>query len=178
MKRKVAVLETSGGTGTLDQRVLTLMPLVPLIAEQVCRQVAQPWDRANLAKDGFAGLIEAAHTPQSRVPFGMYVKHRIRGAILDGLLSGAESPRPVLSERRRLPRTPPLRTGKRSVGTRATDRGNEFLQSLFRLGGSLESSEKTGDREKLSGVTANSRAGGENLMLANEETGRASGPSN
>ena len=94
MKRKVAVLETSGGTGTLDQRVLTLMPLVPSIAEHVCRQVTQPSDRANLAKDGFAGLIEAAriHTPQSRVPFAMYVKHRIRGAILDGLLSGAVSP--------------------------------------------------------------------------------------
>jgi hypothetical protein len=81
----------------------------------------------------------------------MYVKHRIRGAILDGLLSGAVSPRPVLSERRRLPRI-----GKRSVGTQAAECGNEFLQSLFRLRGSLESSEKTGDREKLSGVTANS----------------------
>ena len=145
MKRKVAVLETSAGTGALDPRVLTLMPLVSLIAEHVCRQVAQPSDRANLAKDGFVGLIEAARvdTPQSRVSLGMYVKHHIRGAILDGLLSGAVSPRPVLSERRRLPRTEGLRTGKCSVGTRAADRGNEFLQSLFRLGGSLESSEKT-----------------------------------
>jgi Pirin C-terminal cupin domain len=100
MKRRSAVRGASGGKGTLDLRVLTYMPLVPLIAEHVCRQVAQPVDLGNLIKDGIAGLIEAAriYTPQSSVPFGIYVKHRIKGAILDGLLSGTASP-PSLSSK-------------------------------------------------------------------------------
>jgi hypothetical protein len=156
MKRRSAVRGASGGKGTLNLRVLTHMPLVPLIAEQVCRQVAQPLDLGNLTKDGIAGLIEAAriYTPQSSVPFGIYVKHRIKGAILDGLLSGTASPRPLLSERRCLPHTQQMRTGTRSVGTGEAERGDEILQSLFRLQRSLEYSENTADRVKLPSFTA------------------------
>jgi hypothetical protein len=154
MKRRSAVRGASGGKGTLDLRVLTYMPLVPLIAEHVCRQVAQPLDLGNLTKDGIAGLIEAAriYTPQSSVPFGIYVKHRIKGAILDGLLSGTASPPPLLSERRCLPHTQQMRTGMRSLGT--AERGDEFLQSLLRLERSLEYSENTTDRVKLPRFTA------------------------
>jgi DNA-directed RNA polymerase specialized sigma subunit len=107
-------------------------------------------DLGNLAKHGFAGLIEAAriYTPQSRVPFRIYVRHCIKGAILDGLLSGTALPRAMLSERRCLPNTSQMRTST-GMGMQEAERGDECLRALFRLQEHLEYSENTGDRVKL-----------------------------
>jgi len=112
MKRRSLAGGLHAEKGTFDVRVTASMPLVPVIVEHVCRQLAQPLDRGILSKDGIAGLVDAARSyiPQSRVPFRVYVKHRIKASILDGL--GAET-----------------------QGIRLED---EFILSLFGLQRSLE----------------------------------------
>jgi len=88
-KHKSTIRGASGAKGTPDPRVLGYVPLVPMIAEHVCQQAAHSLNLGNLAMDGLVGLLETAtiDTPQSGIPIGIYVKHLIRGAILDGLLS-------------------------------------------------------------------------------------------
>jgi len=144
------VVGGSAGNGTLDLRALRYVPLVPLIAENVCRQVVRPLDLGNLTKDGMAGLIKAARTdnPQSRFPFKVYAKHHIKGAILDGLLSGTESSRALSCERRRLRNAHQMRLRIRSVEMQEAERGDDFLQSLLGLQRSLQYSENTSDRVK------------------------------
>lgn len=151
MKSKTAVTATWSTKEALDLRILTYMPLVPLIAEHVGRQVARPLNLGKLAKDGVAGLIEAAtrYTAQSRIPFRTYVKNHIRGAILDGLVSGPPSSRWQLSERRRLPHFPQMWTGMPGFATQENQRSEEFLLSLFGLQRSLEHSEQTAQRAKI-----------------------------
>ena len=113
-----------------DLQILTYVPLVSVIVENVCQQVAQPLDRGSLAQDGVAGLVEAArtHSPKSRVPFGIYAKARIKGAILQGLLSRTKLP--SLSSGQ-------MRVTAPGVESREGERGDEFLLSLFGLQRSL-----------------------------------------
>ncbi len=131
-----------------DVRVLTYLPLVPVIAERVYQQVAAPVGLGDLVKAGVAGLIEAVRSdpPQSRVRLGTYVKHCIKGAILDGLLSGTASPHRPHSEQRYFLNTRQIRTGAGSMETREAERGDEFLMSLFALQRCSEYSENTPGR--------------------------------
>jgi len=135
MERRRTIRGASGRREESDLRVLTYLPLVPLIAEHVYRQVAPPVGLGDLVKDGVAGLIEATriYTPQSRVLLGIYIKHCIKGAILAGLFTGTAAPPPLRSERRYFLTTRQIRTGARSVETREAERGDEFLLSLFAL---------------------------------------------
>ncbi len=128
------IRRASGRRAKSDARVLTYLPLVPVIAEHVYRQVVTPVGLGALVKDGVAGLIEAARIdpPQSRARLGTYVKHCIKGAILDGLLSETASPRQLPSEKRYFLNTRQIRTGARSVETQEPERGEEFLMSSSR----------------------------------------------
>jgi DNA-directed RNA polymerase specialized sigma subunit len=148
MEHGSTIRGASGRREKSDVRALTYLPLVPVIAEHVYRQVAPPVGLGDLVKDGVAGLIEGAriYTPQSRVRLGTYLKHRIKGAILDGLLSGTASPRQLHSEQRYFLNTRQTRTGARSVETQDAERGDEFLMSLFALQRCSEYSENTAGR--------------------------------
>jgi hypothetical protein len=159
MKRKTAVSETWSAKEALDLRILTYMPLVPLITEHIGRQMDRPLNLGELAKEGVRGLIEAAssYAAQSRVPFRIYVKNHIRGAVLDGLVAGSSSSRSHLSERRRLPHFPQMWSGMPGFATGEHQRSDEFLLSLFELQRSLEHSVETAQRAKRSEIHASSQ---------------------
>jgi RNA polymerase sigma factor for flagellar operon FliA len=61
--------------------------LVHPIAKKVLAGLPAHVELSDLVQDGMCGLIGAARRYKSRrgVPFPLYAKHRIRGAILDGL---------------------------------------------------------------------------------------------
>jgi RNA polymerase sigma factor for flagellar operon FliA len=70
-----------------EQLVLACRGLVRAIARKVLASLPAHVELDDLIQDGMCGLIGAARRYNSRrgVPFRLYAKHRIRGAILDGL---------------------------------------------------------------------------------------------
>jgi RNA polymerase sigma factor for flagellar operon FliA len=70
-----------------EQLVLAHRSLVRAIAKKVLASLPAHVELDDLIQDGMCGLIGAARRYNSRrgVPFRLYAKHRIRGAILDGL---------------------------------------------------------------------------------------------
>src|SRR5437016_8232360 len=145
MEHGSTIRGASGRREKPDARVLTYLPLVPVIAERVYQQTAPAVGLGDLVKDGVAGLIEAVRIgpPQSRVRLGTYVKHRIKGAILDGLPSEIRQLHP---EQRYFLNTRQIRAGARSTETQETERGDEFLMSLVVLQCCAEYSENTPGR--------------------------------
>lgn len=72
---------------TRDQLVMDHMDLVKAIAGQVRRGLAVHVEMDDLQHAGMMGLIDAAskYAQNKDVPFHVYAKHRVRGAVLDSL---------------------------------------------------------------------------------------------
>src|SRR5574341_2426111 len=70
-----------------ERLILAHLPLVRPIAKKVLAGLPAHVELNDLIQDGVCGLIGAARRYNARrgVPFPAYAKHRIRGAILDGL---------------------------------------------------------------------------------------------
>jgi RNA polymerase sigma factor for flagellar operon FliA len=82
----VSNAENSGHLAA-DQLVATHVWLVRAIAKKVLDKLPSHVELNDLIEDGVFGLIAAAqrYDPARGIPFPVYAKHRIRGAILDGL---------------------------------------------------------------------------------------------
>jgi RNA polymerase sigma factor for flagellar operon FliA len=77
----------NGGHLAADQLVTTHVWLVRAIAKRVLEKLPSHVELNDLIEDGVFGLIAAAqrYDPARGVSFPLYAKHRIRGAIVDGL---------------------------------------------------------------------------------------------
>ncbi len=77
----------SPSNGALDKLVATHGALVRAIAVNIHSKLPVHVELCDLVQEGMRGLIDAAqrYDPRRGVPFTMYAKHRVRGAILDGL---------------------------------------------------------------------------------------------
>jgi RNA polymerase sigma factor for flagellar operon FliA len=77
----------NGGHLAADQLVTTHVWLVRAIAKKVLEKLPSHVELNDLIEDGVFGLIAAAqrYDPARGIPFPLYAKHRIRGAIVDGL---------------------------------------------------------------------------------------------
>jgi RNA polymerase sigma factor for flagellar operon FliA len=77
----------NGGRLAADQLVTTHVWLVRAIAKKVLEKLPSYVELNDLIEDGVFGLIAAAqrYDPARGVSFPLYAKHRIRGAIVDGL---------------------------------------------------------------------------------------------
>src|SRR5947209_15615888 len=73
--------------GTRDELISQNLSLVNSIAAHVQKSLAVHVELDDLVHAGMMGLFDAAtkYTADKEVAFGAYAKHRIRGAILDGL---------------------------------------------------------------------------------------------
>lgn len=98
-----------------DRLVMAHVWLVRPIAKKVLAGLPDHVELDDLIQDGVCGLIGAARRYDARrgVPFSLYAKHRIRGAILDGL-------------RRVDPATRDLRSKVKRLTAAAHDLGNEL----------------------------------------------------
>lgn len=70
-----------------DELIIEHLPLVNAIASHIQKSVPVHIELDDLVHAGVMGLVDAAsrYRPDKKVPFRTYAKHRIRGAILDGL---------------------------------------------------------------------------------------------
>jgi RNA polymerase sigma factor FliA len=70
-----------------EQLILDHLPLVRPIAARIRTKLPVHVESEELIHDGICGLVDAARRFDitRNVPFAAYAKHRIRGAILDGL---------------------------------------------------------------------------------------------
>lgn len=70
-----------------DELIVEHLPLVTAIASHVQKSVPVHIELDDLVHAGMMGLFDAAtrYRADKKVPFKTYAKHRIRGAILDGL---------------------------------------------------------------------------------------------
>ncbi len=77
----------SANDAPAERLILAHLPLVRPIAKKVLAGLPAHVELNDLIQDGVCGLIGAARRYNARrgVPFPVYAKHRIRGAILDGL---------------------------------------------------------------------------------------------
>jgi RNA polymerase sigma factor for flagellar operon FliA len=77
----------NGGHLAADQLITTHVWLVRAIAKKVLEKLPSHVELNDLIEDGVFGLIAAAqrYDPARGIPFPLYAKYRIRGAILDGL---------------------------------------------------------------------------------------------
>ncbi len=77
----------SATSAAAERLVLAHVRLVQPIARKVLAGLPAHVELSDLIQDGMCGLIGAARRYNARrcVPFTLYAKHRIRGAILDGL---------------------------------------------------------------------------------------------
>jgi RNA polymerase sigma factor FliA len=83
----VQPVSVQSGFASRDQLVLEHMGLVKALALQVRRGLAVHVELDDLMNAGMMGLLDAAtkYEGEKEVPFTVYAKHRIRGAILDSL---------------------------------------------------------------------------------------------
>lgn len=70
-----------------QEHVLRYLPLVRGIANGIRQRLPESVDVDDLVQTGVMGLFQALenYQPDSGVPFELYAKHRVRGAVLDGL---------------------------------------------------------------------------------------------
>jgi RNA polymerase sigma factor FliA len=70
-----------------EELILGNLHLVRAIAANIRVKIPVHIETEDLIHDGICGLVDAAkrYDVARRVPFALYAKHRIRGAILDGL---------------------------------------------------------------------------------------------
>jgi RNA polymerase sigma factor for flagellar operon FliA len=89
-----------------DDLVTGHLWLVRGIAKKVAATLPRHLELNDLIEDGVLGLIAAAgrYNPGLRVPFPLYAKHRIHGAIVDGLRRMDHLSRESRSEAKRLER--------------------------------------------------------------------------
>lgn len=81
------VSKCRSNTAAAERLVLAHLRLVRPIANKVRASLPAHVELNDLVQDGMCGLIGAARRYNAKrgVPFPLYAKHRIRGAILDGL---------------------------------------------------------------------------------------------
>ena len=77
----------NGGHAAADQLVTSHLWLVRAVAKKVLARLPSHVELNDLVEEGVFGLIAAArrYDPARGVSFPLYAKHRIRGAIVDGL---------------------------------------------------------------------------------------------
>lgn len=87
-----------------QQLVLDHLHLVGPIARGIRSKLPVHVELEDLVHDGICGLIDAAdrYDPARGVPFAVFAKHRIRGAILDGLRRLDPASRDVRSKAKRI----------------------------------------------------------------------------
>jgi RNA polymerase sigma factor FliA len=85
--RRVPKLELPMAASCQEQLILGHLPLVRPIAMSIRAKIPVHVETEDLILDGICGLVEAAkrYDVTRNIPFAVYAKHRIRGAILDGL---------------------------------------------------------------------------------------------
>ena len=86
-KRALSKIPTKRDHSKRDQLIVEHLPLVTAIAAHIQKSVPVHIELDDLVHAGIMGLFDAAsrYRPDKKVPFRTYAKHRIRGAILDGL---------------------------------------------------------------------------------------------
>jgi RNA polymerase sigma factor for flagellar operon FliA len=94
----------SGNDPSAERLVLAHLPLVRFLARKVLAGLPAHVELNDLIQDGVCGLIGAARRYDARrdVPFPAYARHRIRGAILDGLRRVDPATRDLRSKVKRL----------------------------------------------------------------------------
>jgi RNA polymerase sigma factor for flagellar operon FliA len=70
-----------------NDRIETHMHLVPPLAKRIRRRLPPTFELDDLKSAGYLGLLHAAETykPTTQVPFHVYARYKIRGAILDSV---------------------------------------------------------------------------------------------
>lgn len=86
-ERGVSKSRTVQAATRRDQLILNHLYLVPPIAAAIRAKLPVHVDSEDLTHEGLCGLVEAArrYDKTRKVPFAVFAKYRIRGAILDGL---------------------------------------------------------------------------------------------
>lgn len=87
LSKSAAKKDPSKDQSRRDDLVVEHLPLVTAIASHVQKSLPVHIELDDLVHAGMMGLFDAAtrYRADKRVPFRTYAKHRIRGAILDGL---------------------------------------------------------------------------------------------
>jgi RNA polymerase sigma factor FliA len=116
-----------------EHQVLDLLPLVRRMAVKIRRSLPAHIELDDLVGSGMLGLLDATqkYDSQKRVKIESYARHRIRGAILDGLRSLDTVSRDLRKKNKRIERT--IRELEMKLGRAAED--EETARSL---GTSLE----------------------------------------
>lgn len=84
---QTAYERSGGGEGTIEELVLSHVPLVRFLAGQACVDLPRTVCEEDVIGAGTLGLVEAAHRydPSFGVRFSTFAYPRIRGAIIDHL---------------------------------------------------------------------------------------------
>jgi RNA polymerase sigma factor for flagellar operon FliA len=89
-----------GGSHPIDSpevlaRVTEGLPLVDIIARQLCRQLGRHAELDELVSQGREGLLSAARSfdPERGIPFRRWANIRVRGAMIDGVRAQGALPR-------------------------------------------------------------------------------------
>src|SRR5579863_1159906 len=73
--------------GVTYENALRFTPLVKATARRICHRMPRNVELQDLVQDGITGLLDGAQKfdEGQGILFSTYIKHRIRGAIYDGL---------------------------------------------------------------------------------------------
>jgi RNA polymerase sigma factor for flagellar operon FliA len=104
-----------------ERRVLELLPLVRRMALKMRRNLPAHVDVDDLVSEGVLGLLDAArkYDAGKQVKIESYARHRIRGAILDGLRTLDTASRDLRKKNRKLEES--VRTLEATLGRPAED---------------------------------------------------------
>jgi RNA polymerase sigma factor FliA len=102
--RRVPEPELSSAVSGKQQLILDHLSLVRPIAASIRSKLPDHVELEELIHDGICGLVDAARRfdVARNVPFAAYAKHRIRGAILDGLRRSDPASRDFRAKARRI----------------------------------------------------------------------------
>jgi len=138
VRRRIAPVAARSSRGELakaerDSQVLDLVPLVRRMAARMRRTLPAHIELDDLVSAGVLGLLDAANKFDARkqVKIESYARHRIRGAILDGLRSLDTASRDLRKKNKRIEKT--IRDLESSLGRRV-----EAGEAAKALGVSLE----------------------------------------
>ena len=92
---------------SFDRQVAELLPLVKHMAHRIHQLLPCTIEADDLISDGTVGLLDAIAKFDSakEVKLEVYARHRIRGAILDGLRQCDQAPRSLRERKRRIQQT-------------------------------------------------------------------------
>jgi RNA polymerase sigma factor FliA len=141
-----------------EELILRNLHLVRPIAANIRARIPVHIETEDLIHDGICGLVDAAkrYDVARRVPFALYAKHRIRGAILDGL-------------RRMDPASRDLRAKARRVETAIHDLGNRLGRTPTAAEVAKETRIGMHDLDRLSAgyaATGSARSGNEQAVTS------------